>query len=447
MDSLIPVFGNLAFTLVAFVVALSVIIAIHEYGHYIVGRWSGIKAEVFSLGFGPVLASRVDKHGTRWQIAALPFGGYVKFLGDKSAASDKADPEVLAELTPEERRHTMHGAPLWARAATVFAGPAFNFILSFLIFTAFVLYFGIQKEPLVISEVKPHPAAVEGLAPGDALVAIEGVPAATAEQMNAAADEIEPSPSLDYTVLRDGQEIVVEGPWLTPPIASDFSPDSAAAAAGMEPGDVVVSVNGTTIADFQELNDATRNSEGRPLNLGIWRDGETLTLSVTPQRRDTPAPDGGFETRYLIGMHGGAVIDFETETPGVIEAMGYGAERLWFVVDMSVQGIWSVINQDISTCAVSGPITIAKTSGEVAAKGVSDFIFFIAVISAAVGFMNLIPVPVLDGGHLVFHAWEALTGHPPPDRAMNVMMGIGLFLVLSLMVFAFGNDIWCRFIL
>jgi len=144
-------FGSVFGTLVAFVVALSVIVAIHEYGHYIVGRWSGIKADVFSLGFGPVLFSRFDKHGTKWQVAALPFGGYVKFAGDANAASGK-DEEAMAEAAqdPEKLRHTMHGAPLWARAATVLAGPVFNFALSIIIFTAVGLNVGTPRDPLTV---------------------------------------------------------------------------------------------------------------------------------------------------------------------------------------------------------------------------------------------------------------------------------------------------------
>jgi regulator of sigma E protease len=137
----IPQFGNLAFTIAAFIAALSIIVAIHEYGHYIVGRWSGIHAEVFSIGFGPILLSRTDRHGTRWQIAALPFGGYVKFLGDADAASGK-DGAAIDALDMAERRRSMHGAPLWARAATVAAGPVFNFIFSILIFAAVLLEIG-----------------------------------------------------------------------------------------------------------------------------------------------------------------------------------------------------------------------------------------------------------------------------------------------------------------
>src|SRR6056297_2831163 len=145
-------------TILAFVVALSIIVAVHEYGHYIVGRWCGIKAEVFSLGFGPVLFSRVDRHGTRWKFAALPFGGYVKFLGDSSAASAK-DEAAFETLPEEELRRTMHGAPLWARTLTVAAGPAFNFALSILVFGAVMMSQGKVAEPLTVGALKPLPAA------------------------------------------------------------------------------------------------------------------------------------------------------------------------------------------------------------------------------------------------------------------------------------------------
>ena len=162
MTELIPSFGGFAFTLLAFVVALSIIVAIHEYGHYIVGRWSGIHAEVFSLGFGPVLLSRVDRRGTKWQVAALPFGGYVKFLGDANAASGK-DGAAVDALDPAERRRSMHGAPLWARAATVAAGPIFNFILSILVFAGVMVFSGQASTDPVVGDIRPMPAEMQVL--------------------------------------------------------------------------------------------------------------------------------------------------------------------------------------------------------------------------------------------------------------------------------------------
>ena len=168
--TLVPQFGGFVWTVAAFIIALSVIVAIHEYGHYIVGRWCGIKADVFSLGFGPVLFSRFDKHGTKWQIAALPFGGYVKFAGDANAASGK-DEEAMAGVAsdPQALRATMHGAPLWARALTVVAGPVFNFALSIIIFTAIAMSLGTVRDPLTVDAVKPLPQQVEGLEQGDVI--------------------------------------------------------------------------------------------------------------------------------------------------------------------------------------------------------------------------------------------------------------------------------------
>ncbi len=171
---LLPAFGGVVWTIVAFVVALSIIVAVHEYGHYIVGRWSGIHAEVFSLGFGPIIYSRVDKRGTKWQLAALPFGGFVKFLGDADAASGK-DGSKIKTLTAEERRRTMHGAPLWARAATVAAGPIFNFLLSILVFTGFMLAFGVAAEQPIVGTLKSVPFEGPSLLSGDKILSVAGI--------------------------------------------------------------------------------------------------------------------------------------------------------------------------------------------------------------------------------------------------------------------------------
>ena len=209
--SLLPSFGNAIWTLAAFVVALSVIVAIHEFGHYIVGRWSGIQAEVFSLGFGPVLFSRVDRRGTRWQVAALPLGGYVKFLGDADPASAAKDAEVVDALAEDTRRRTMHGAPLWARAATVAAGPVFNFILSIAVFAAIMMLRGVAAEPLTVEQVRPMPGGAE-LQQGDVIVGIEGRETPPLAGLDPFVAELPAAGPLDYLVRRAGDQVVVAAP-------------------------------------------------------------------------------------------------------------------------------------------------------------------------------------------------------------------------------------------
>jgi regulator of sigma E protease len=438
----IPQFGGIAFTLVAFIAALSIIVAIHEYGHYIVGRWTGIHAEVFSLGFGPVLFSRTDRHGTRWQVAALPFGGYVKFLGDADAASGK-DPAAIDALDVEERRRSMHGAPLWARALTVAAGPVFNFILSILVFALFLAFTGrAVDEPRVGAQVA-LPGDMAQFEPGDLILTMEGQPVTAFADLFSIAETLEPSPSVAYTVERDGAQIEVEAAFPLVPLVQSVAPQSAAIAAGLREGDLIRAVNGEPIHAFRQLREAVDAAEGAPLDLTIWRAGEDIDVTLTPRRTDLPTPDGGFETRWLIGVTGGLSFEPVRENVGPLAALGYGAEQTLFVVQSSLSGLWHMITGAISSCNLQGPIGIAETSGAAASQGIDNFIWFVAVLSTAVGLLNLFPIPVLDGGHLVFHAYEAVAGKPPSDKALRVFMTIGLTLLLSLMLFALTNDIFC----
>lgn len=439
---LIPSFGNFAWTLLAFVAALSIIVAIHEYGHYIVGRWTGIHADVFSLGFGPVVYSRTDKRGTVWQLAALPFGGYVKFMGDSNAASGK-DGGTISQLSDAERRRTMHGAPLWARVLTVAAGPAFNFISAMLILTVMVAVSGVQTTNSIVGATKNTPFDGQTLEAGDEVLAIAGVPTPDLETLIKVADDLTPAPSVRYLVKRDGTEVEFDGPYPFPPLADAVQPQTAAFEAGMQPGDVIQSVDGVPIYAFKQLREIVGNSDGSPLVLSFWRGGDTLETTLTPRRMDLPKSEGGFETRYLIGLSGGLGFAPETRNPGAFEAIGIGARQTWYVATTSLSGIWHMVTGAISTCNLRGPIGIAESSGAAAAMGVESFFWFIASLSIAVGLMNLFPIPVLDGGHLVFHAYEAVTGKPPSDRALRVMMAAGLALLLSLMVFATTNDMFC----
>jgi regulator of sigma E protease len=444
---LIPSFGNLALTIAAFVVALSIIVAVHEYGHYLVARWAGIRSEVFSIGFGPVLWSRTDRRGTRWQVAALPFGGYVKFLGDADAASARGDAEVLARLPEEARRQTIHGAPLWARAATVAAGPLFNFALSLVIFAAVFLWQGRAVEPPTVGRLAALPEALpgawEGLRPGDVILAVEDRPTPDFAALYAAMDALPPAPAVTFTIRRDGRELRITGPWPFPPLAQSVAPGSPASDAGLRAGDVVLSVDGRPITAFRELQEIVTASDGRPLALEVWRDGRTLALELRPRRMDLPRADGGFETRWMIGLTGALAFEPATATPGPLAALGMAADQIWFLIRASVSGLWHMVTGAISSCNLQGPIGIAETSGDMARQGLASFIWFVAVLSTAVGLLNLFPIPILDGGHLVFHAWEATTGRPPPERAMRVLMGAGLALILTLMAFALMNDLFC----
>lgn len=442
LTNLLPQFGGLVWTVVAFVVALSIIVAVHEYGHYIIGRLSGIKAEVFSLGFGPVLVSRVDRHGTRWQIAALPFGGYVKFLGDADAASGK-DGAAISALPQAERRHTMHGAPLWARVATIAAGPVFNFILAALIFTGFLLWQGVATEEPVVGDVTEGSVAAGQIHAGDRILALGGVETPDLGTLLQVADSLPPAASVSYRIERDGRIVEVDGPFPLPPVASEVMPQSAAWDAGLERGDVIRAVDGVPVYAFSQMREIVGASDGRALDLSILRDGKVTDLQLTPRRVDLPAADGSFETRWLIGLTGGLAFTPQTRTPGVFEAVGLGTKQVWTVASTSLSGLAHMITGAISSCNLRGPLGIAETSGAAASAGAGNFIWFIAVLSTAVGLMNLFPIPVLDGGHLVFHAWEAVTGKPPSDRALQILMTIGLALLLSLMVFALGNDIFC----
>ncbi|WP_170463774.1 RIP metalloprotease RseP [Ruegeria arenilitoris] len=446
--SLIPQFGNLLFTIIAFVIALSVIVAVHEYGHYIVGRWSGIHAEVFSIGFGPVLWSRVDKRGTRWQIAALPFGGYVKFLGDANAASgkDEAAMTEIVEQSPEDLRRTMHGAPLWARSATVAAGPVFNFVMSILVFGMIFLTQGEIKEPLTVGTLHPLPGTVQELQDGDEIIAIAGFPTPESEVDGAWDDFIEAlpvEPVLDYTVIRDGQTLDVSAPWLFPPLIQSVAPRSAAMDIDLKKGDVITSVNGDPIFAFDQLKEHVEGSDGKVLLLNVWRDGADLEFALAPRRTDEPQPEGGFVTHWRIGIVGGMMIEPAKEAAGVWDSLAGGARQTVRIAEGSLSGIWHMITGAISTCNMSGPIGIAETSGAMASQGAQSFIFFIAVLSTAVGLLNLFPIPALDGGHLVFYAYEAVTGKPPSDGALKVLMGVGISLILGLMIFSVSNDLLC----
>jgi regulator of sigma E protease len=244
-------------------------------------------------------------------------------------------------------------------------------------------------------------------------------------------------------VLRDGQELTLPGPTLYPPRAASILPGSAAIDAGIEKGDVILAIDGTPISRFENLQSFVKRVEGRPVVLTLWRDGQTFDVTLAPRQSDQPKPEGGFETRYLIGITGELFFEPLTRDAGLGESLKSAAGQTWFVARSSLSGMWHIVTGAISACNLRGPIGIAETSGATASQGLADFIWFIAVLSTAVGLLNLFPIPMLDGGHLVFHAVEWATGKPLSDRALNIAMSIGLALVLSLMAFGLTNDLIC----
>lgn len=209
------------------------------------------------------------------------------------------------------------------------------------------------------------------------------------------------------------------------------------------PDDVITGVDGDPIFDFEQLRDKVRASDGKPLALTVWRDGEVEEFTMAGRRMDLPLADGSFETHFIIGVSPSMIFIPASEMPSFSEAVSYGAGQIVFITKSSLSGLYHMAVGKISTCNISGPIGIAETSGQAASQGWISFIWFIAVLSTAVGMLNLFPIPVLDGGHLVFYFWEAVTGRPPSDQALKYLMAGGLTVMLALMLFAVTNDLFC----
>ena len=439
MAALSVSFGGFLWMFFFFVIALSIIVAVHEYGHYIVGRWCGIHAEVFSVGFGTVLVSRVDRHGTQWQFAALPFGGFVRFKGDASAAS-APDALLLPKLSARERRKTMHGAPIWARAATSAAGPIFNFILSIALYCGLFMWHGQYDGSLKIAQLTPMPGEI-GLQVGDEILAVEG------QEVHTYADFATIGQSLvapvRYTVMRNGGSSSVLGPVPFPALVAQVQPRSAAIEAGLQAGDVILRIDGRTINGFSELQQTVAAADGNEMGFSVWRAGSEFDVLLTAKSVAIPSANGDFVNRRLVGISGGTFFEPATNPLPFGVAIAAAAERTWSIITLSLTGLKQMVLGSISACNISGPVAIAETAGQMARQGAMPFVALIAGLSTAVGLMNLFPIPVLDGGHLLFCAYEAITGRKPSDSALQILMTVGLLLVLTLTAFAVVMNFVC----
>lgn len=358
--------------IVPFLFVLTIVIFFHELGHFLVARWTGVKVLAFSIGFGPELAGFDDRHGTRWRIAAIPLGGYVRFAGDENAAS-APDADLLERMSPEERRSSFFFAPLWARAAIVAAGPIANFLLAIVIFAAVFMTNGRSVADAVVAEVQPG---------------------------------------------------------------------SAAEAAGFAPGDVIVEIDGAKIASFDDVLRTVRMSAEQRLKFVVERGGVRVELAATPKLQETT---DNFGNKMRIGLLGVSRStnpqNVRTERLGPIDSVVAGARETWFQVTATATYLGRLVVGRESADQIGGPIRIAKTSGDFATLGFVPLVMLAAILSVSIGLLNLVPIPMLDGGHLLFYAIEAVRGRPLGPRAQEFGMRIGLALVLMLMIFATWNDI------
>ena len=439
----IPQFGNFMITVLAFILCLSIIVFVHEFGHYFIGKMSGIHAEVFSIGFGPVVTSFHDKRGTKWQIAALPLGGYVKFLGDKNA-SGSSDARIMAHEDPDFLRKSMYGAPLWARFMTVAAGPVFNFIFSGVIFFLIYMNQGIIKTPLTVDKLFDAPYEQQ-LRKNDIVRSINGIELTDKiDDLSSLADVSISGNFFNYVVERNGMIVTLDQVNQNPPRITQVLPKSSAISAGLEKGDFILTINSDRISSFSQIKEFVEASRGQSLKIEYWRKGRIYETELTPLVVDVPTETGGFERIYRIGI----VSDYlpfqpVTKKQSISWALVSSVESIYLIMEGSIKGLYHILFGNISSCNLSGPISIAETSGQMVKQGSMNFLWFIAVLSTAIGMINLFPIPVLDGGHLMFFTFEAIMGKKPNQSIVNNFMTFGFVLLVCLMLFSLFNDFLC----
>ena len=350
-----------------FLVVLTVLVFVHELGHYLIARHNRVRIEVFSIGFGPELFGWWDRAGTRWKFSALPLGGYVKMFGDSDASSALPSGRV-GEMSEAERAVSFPCKPLGQRAAIVAGGPIANFVFAIVVLALLFMTYG---EPFTPAEV--------------------------------------------------GQVL----------------PDSAAATAGIKPGDTVVSIDGQRVARFEDLQQIVQLNPNVRMPLVVKRDGSLLTLNVTPSLVEEKDRLGTHHVGRL-GIRGGQV-KYVQRDPGtaIVRAVG----ETWNLSVTTLQSLGQMVIGKRGTDELGGPLRIAEVSGEAIRLGIAPLLNFIAILSINLGLINLFPVPVLDGGHLLFYAAEAIRGRPLGQRAQEYGFRLGLALVLTLMVFATWNDL------
>lgn len=437
------------FTLIAFVIALGVLITFHELGHYWVARRCGVKVLRFSVGFGKVLARRFDRNGTEWAISAIPLGGYVKML-------DEPEPDA----GPEQAAQAFNNKPLRQRAAIVAAGPFANLLLAALLYAALNLA-GTQEPAAVLGQPAAQtPAAAAGFEKGDTITAVNGNSVTSwGEARWALLDALTSGGQVDVqvdsaqglarqrvlslpraTIQPDGADLMAEaGLALLAPRAkvSEVNPDGAGAKAGLMPGDIVVQLGALEDPDTAAMVQQIKQLPGQPVNITVLRNDTRLNLVATPEA----LTDEQGNTIGRIGVMLAPDFPMVTVRYGPVDSLVKGVERTIDTVWLSLRMMGRMIIGDISLSNVSGPVTIADYAGQTARIGLASYIAFMALISVSIGVLNLLPIPMLDGGHLMYYLFEAVRGRPVSEKVMEQGQRIGLALLAGLMSLAFFNDL------
>jgi regulator of sigma E protease len=439
-------------TVVWFLVAIAILVVVHEFGHYLAARLAGVKVLRFSLGFGkPLFSRRFGRDQTEWALAALPFGGYVKMLDEREG-----------EVPAAEAHRSFNRASVWRRMGIVAAGPIANFLLAIVFYWALFLHGMPAMKPLIGEPPAGTPAAQAGLVSGDEIRRVNGVDTPSFQDLRL--ELLRAGVAGDPLVLEltDGRSVRLDAPpmdtenleqdTLRPlgivrydpeidPVIGEVLPGGAAARAGFQSGDRLVAANGKAVTNWQDWVKLIRQHPSQSLRIEYEREGQMRELTVVPDTVD--------ENGQRIGKIGAGpkvdpslMDDLMTEVRyGPIEALGRGAEKTWDMSLFTLEMMGRMVVGQVSWKNLSGPLTIADYAGQSATLGWISFVGFLALVSVSLGVLNLLPVPLLDGGHLMYYVAEVLTGRPVSERTMEIGSRVGMMLLLLLMSFALFNDL------